>query len=192
MKKLAILALLMGMSTAVFAKGHGNVYSPEKGVICDKKSEFCSDSEGISLALTKDILGEKAAKKWQKILDSKDFDSTSYTMSNGLSCDTNKKICKKSKWDEKADKYWTMKLFNKKVEDSHHKGGADMIQMEKDCKMYVVTKTNLPMAAVSVQKGNTDKGVYYIPVSVKWDEPLVDEKGECKIVNGIVKSYGVF
>ena len=46
----------------------------------------------------------------------KGFDSKSFTMSNGLSCDTRKKICKKSKWDDKADKHWTKILFaNKKT-----------------------------------------------------------------------------
>jgi hypothetical protein len=39
--------------------------------------------------------------------------TTVFTFSNGLSCDTNKKICKKSKWDEKADSHWTKILFGK-------------------------------------------------------------------------------
>lgn len=95
------------------AKSHGNVYSPEQGVICDKKSEFCSDSYGISLGMTKDFLGQKAADKWTKILSDKDFDATVYAMSNGLYCDTKQKICKKSKWDEKADPHWTKILFGK-------------------------------------------------------------------------------
>ena len=113
LKTVAAVALIAGLSSMVSAKSHGNVYSPEQGVICDKKSGFCSDSYGISLGMTKDFLGQKAADKFTKILSDKDFDATIYTMSNGLTCDTKKKICKKSKWDEKADAHWTKILFGK-------------------------------------------------------------------------------
>lgn len=87
-KTIALTALIVGLSSLVNAKSDANVYSPEQGVICDKKAGFCSDSYGISLGMTKDFLGQKAADKWTKILSDKDFDATSYTMSNGLSCDT--------------------------------------------------------------------------------------------------------
>ena len=113
MKTVATVALIAGLSSMASAKSHENVYSPEQGVICDKKSGFCSDSYGISLGLTKDFLGQKAADKMTKILSDKDFDATFYTMMNGLTCDTKKKICKKSKWDEKADAHWTKILFGK-------------------------------------------------------------------------------
>jgi hypothetical protein len=111
MKKCIIFILMLGWVSMLSAKPHGTVFSPEAGVICDKKSGFCSDSYGISLGITKEVLGEKAALKWEKILKSKDFDATSYTMSNGLNCDTKKKICKKSKWDDNADPHWTKILF---------------------------------------------------------------------------------
>ncbi len=110
---ISIVVLIVGLTSMLSAKSQENVYSPEQGVICDKKAGFCSDSYGISLGMTKDFLGDKAADKWTKILSDKDFDSTSYTMSNGLSCDTKKKICKKSKWDDKADAHWTKILFGK-------------------------------------------------------------------------------
>ncbi len=106
---------MIGAGSVASAKTQGNVYSPEQGVICDKKSGFCSDSYGISIGMTKDFLGQKAADKFTKILADKDFDATIYTMSNGLTCDTKKKICKKSKWDEKADAHWTTVLFGKKA-----------------------------------------------------------------------------
>jgi len=113
MKTVAMVALMISLGSIANAKSHENVYSPEQGVICDKKSEFCSDSYGISLGMTKDFLGQKAADKMTKILSDKDFDATVYAMSNGLYCDTKQKICKKSKWDEKADAYWTKILFGK-------------------------------------------------------------------------------
>lgn len=90
-----------------------NVFSPESGVICDSKSQFCSDSHGISLGFTKEYLGEEASNIWSKRL-TKDFDSTIFTMSDGIFCDTNQKICKKSKWDDSTDKSITQRIFNEK------------------------------------------------------------------------------
>ena len=113
MKKIVILSTILGLSSLAFAS---SVYSPEKGVICDKKSHFCVDSYGISMGMTKDFLGQKAVNKFNKMTDNlKDMDTTVFTFSNGLNCDTNVKICKKSKWDDKPDAHWTMVLFNKKV-----------------------------------------------------------------------------
>jgi len=111
-KTVATVVLMIGLSSAVHAKTHGSVYSPEQGIICDKKSGFCVDSQGISLGLTGEYLGKKQQATWDKRI-TKDFDTTVFTFSNGLSCDTNKKICKKSKWDEKADSHWTKILFGK-------------------------------------------------------------------------------
>ncbi len=113
-KTMIIVGLMMGVAGVANAKSQANVFSPEQGVICDKKSGFCSDSFGISIAFTKEFLGQKQADKFTKILSDKDFDATSYTMSNGLSCDTKKKVCKKSKWDDKADPHWTKILFGGK------------------------------------------------------------------------------
>ena len=87
-----------------------NVFSPEKQVLCDRKSKFCSDSFGISLGFTKEFLGDKAQNIWLKRM-TRDFDGTIFTMSDGIYCDTNKKICKKSKWDDKADLVITKRLF---------------------------------------------------------------------------------
>jgi hypothetical protein len=64
------------------------------------------------MGLTEEYLGKKAADKFNKMTDGmKDMDISSWTMSNGLSCDTRKKICKKSKWGDKADAHWTKILF---------------------------------------------------------------------------------
>jgi uncharacterized protein len=88
------------------------VFSPGQGIICDKKSNFCADKHGISFGLTKEYLGQKAVEKFKKMIEGiENMDMKTYTLSNGLSCDSNKKICKKSKWDDKADKHWTQVLF---------------------------------------------------------------------------------
>ena len=109
MQKTIMICLLLFGVTTIQAK---NVYSPEKGIICDKKSGFCVDSYGISLGLTGEYLGGKNKDTWEKRITG-NFDTTSFTFSNGLHCDTKKKICKKSKWDDKADSHWTHILFGK-------------------------------------------------------------------------------
>ncbi len=68
---------------------------------------------------------------------------------------------------------------------------TSMLDAERDCKGYIANKTLLPMAAISVSAGNTNNNVTYIPVRVKWDEPFVDERGECKVVNGRTVSYRI-
>ena len=110
MKKTLIMAAVVALSGAAYA---GSVYSPSKNVLCDKKAKFCVDSYGISFALTKEYLGGKAAKKLEKMADKDHMIMTDWTFSNGVSCNTDKKICKKSKWDEKADAHWTKMLFGK-------------------------------------------------------------------------------
>ena len=66
-----------------------------------------------------------------------------------------------------------------------------MVDAERDCKVYVTSKTSLPRAAVSVSRGYRNSGVTYISVRVKWDQPHVKERGECKVVNGRTVSYRI-
>jgi len=115
--KIAIVALIVSVSSVVQAKTQkAAVYSPEHGIICDKKAGFCVDSEGISMGFTEIYLGKKAVKKFMKMTAGiEDMNLKSYTLSNGLSCDSKKRICKKSKWDEKADEHWTKILFAKSL-----------------------------------------------------------------------------
>lgn len=42
MKKLMLMAVLLGMSTSTFPAA---VFSPAKGVVCDKKNHFCVDEQ---------------------------------------------------------------------------------------------------------------------------------------------------
>ena len=114
MKYLTTVLLILAFSATLKAKDAASVYSPKQGIICDKKSNFCVDASGISMASTKINLGQKSVDEFMKMTDNfKDMDTTIFTFSNGLNCDTNKKICKKSKWDDKADAHWTKILFGK-------------------------------------------------------------------------------
>lgn len=92
----------------------GAVFSPEQGIVCDKKSGFCADSEGISLGYTGEYLGEKAMQTWdERIAKYDDFDMTRFVLSNGVDCNTRKKVCHTNKFDEVVDKKHTKALFGK-------------------------------------------------------------------------------
>ncbi len=86
----------------------GGVYSPSQGVLCDTKAGFCADSYGISMGLTKEYLGQAAQ---DKLMSYKDFDTSEFTMTNGVYCDSKMKKCYNNKWKEKVDTYYTGKLF---------------------------------------------------------------------------------
>lgn len=95
----------------------GEVYSPEPGVICDRKAGFCADTEGIAVALTKMYLGEKAE---QRLMDRirpepgvQNYDTRTFVLTNGVACDCNTKICKVSKLNDKLDAAHTKALFGK-------------------------------------------------------------------------------
>ena len=91
-----------------------DVYSPAKGVLCDKKSGFCSDSEGISVALTKEYIGPAAVQKLLANMQPlENFDVTHFVMSNHVSCDMKARVCTKSKLDDTVESKATIALFGK-------------------------------------------------------------------------------
>ena len=102
------LCLFSGLSIAAPLKG--SVTSPEHGILCDKKADFCADSQGISVAYTKQFLGDKAEKK---LLSMGEFDMTTFTLTNGVHCDINAKKCTVSKYEDKVDAAHTKALFGK-------------------------------------------------------------------------------
>lgn len=106
------LALTALMATSAFAGSA--IYSPDEGVLCDKKSGYCVDDQGVSLALTQQYLGKKAAKKLQATIDEvgvDNFDATSFTMSNGMHCETRERNCTVSKNSDKPDQVGNTTLF---------------------------------------------------------------------------------
>jgi hypothetical protein len=102
------LCLLSGLSLAAPLKG--SVTSPEPGIICDKKGGFCADAQGISMAHTKQFLGEKAEKK---LLAMGEFDMTTFTLTNGVHCEVKTQHCTVGKWSDKLDPAHTKALFGK-------------------------------------------------------------------------------
>ncbi|PKQ79283.1 hypothetical protein AOX56_14130 [Aeromonas sobria] len=107
----ALVALLL-TGTAQAAPA---VFSPESGVLCDKKAGFCTDTQGISMGLTQVHLGDKAQDKLLKIFGSTDgVDMGSYTLSNGVHCESSEQQCYKDRYfpRTKESKYTAM-LFKK-------------------------------------------------------------------------------
>ncbi len=107
-----IHALLLAASVLPAAVMAANVYSPAKGVLCDRKSSFCADSQGISMALTKEYLGAAAQHKLEKMIgEPSTFDGSHYVMTNGVACDSKARICTKSKYDDSVEPMATRALF---------------------------------------------------------------------------------
>ena len=87
-----------------------HVYSPQKGVLCDKKVTLCADVYGLSAGITELYFGKKAAAPAIKKL-ANISDKTVFTFSNGLHCKTDKKECYVDKYSSKVDKASTIALF---------------------------------------------------------------------------------
>lgn len=110
MRRLALVSLL---ATTFVAHAAGLDYYKE-GAICDRKSGFCADFMGVSVALTKMYLGEKAEQKLMAEINKvgiEDFDVTRFTMRGGLTCDTKVKTCWTNRYDKKVDTKATKTLF---------------------------------------------------------------------------------
>jgi hypothetical protein len=115
MKNIILILSLAFASTAGLAAGagktiKGSVTTPEAGVICDKKANFCADATGISVALTKMYLGDKAEKK---LMDMGSFDMSEFVLTNGVRCDTKTQKCTVSKINQTVDAAHTKALFGK-------------------------------------------------------------------------------
>ena len=111
MKNIALVSLVV----ATFSAQAASLDYYKEGAICDKKAGFCADEMGVSVALTKMYLGDKAEKKLMAEINKvglEDFDATSFTMSGGLTCETQKKQCWTSRNRDKVDAKATKTLFS--------------------------------------------------------------------------------
>lgn len=116
MNKLIITTVLLGLSPCVMAV---DISSPSSGVVCDKKSGFCVDYQGISMGFTELYLGKVAMDKLQESLgDDVDVILSEYTFSNGVYCDSKERQCYKDRYYprtlDKRDNHMTKQIFGKK------------------------------------------------------------------------------
>ncbi len=131
MTRLLLLALLL-VPAVSFAN---DVYSPGPGAVCDKVGQACFDKEGASIGITKDEFGQTAADKLASAIEEvgDDWDPTEFTLSDGVSCNTTKKVCEDSS-GEMATKM-TIALFgNTAVNNSE--GSTKKTVAEGQCKLY--------------------------------------------------------
>ncbi len=105
---LAPMAAMAGDAEKEFGNG---VYSPAKGVICDRQAGFCADGTGISMSFTEQYLGADAVRKFTKMHSDGNFDDQEYTLMNGMHCSTQKQKCFKSKNGNELAEHLTRRLF---------------------------------------------------------------------------------
>lgn len=106
------LSLCLFSSLALAAPLKGEVYSPEPGILCDKKAGFCADSQGISIAFTQQFLGDEAGQKMIE-MSRENFDATVFTLTNGVHCEAKTQQCTVSKFDSTVDAAHTQALFGR-------------------------------------------------------------------------------
>ncbi len=111
----ACLCLVAPLATSAPLKG--SVYSPSPGIVCDRKAQFCADEQGISLAYTKEYLGQKAENVMLARIKegggTASYDLTWFAFSNGVDCKAKEKVCRVSKHSDKVDAAHTKALFGR-------------------------------------------------------------------------------
>jgi uncharacterized protein (DUF779 family) len=111
-KTLAALlgAALLIPALAQAAPPAGNIFSPYKGVLCDRQSGFCADDQGISMGLTKEYLGEAAQRKLMEVTGS-NFDGSEFVMMDGTRCVSKQRVCTTTKWGDTVAQRATIALY---------------------------------------------------------------------------------
>lgn len=92
----------------------GGVYSPTRGVLCDRPAGFCADGTGVSASWTEKYLGAAAARKLSATMtDPAGFDGSVFGFSNRVRCDIKRRVCTKDKLSAEVDRSATKTLFGK-------------------------------------------------------------------------------
>ncbi|MGF1690115.1 YcgJ family protein [Photobacterium kagoshimensis] len=102
-------------STASSIRLAEGIYSPEHGIICDQNAGFCVDEFGISMAFTQSFLGDDAQNKMLKMIEqvggSDNFDSSRFSFSNKVYCDSTEGRCFDDRYSETQQAQFTEILF---------------------------------------------------------------------------------
>ncbi|MGF1736302.1 YcgJ family protein [Photobacterium satsumensis] len=94
---------------------HEPLFSPDRGVLCDRQAGFCVDSYGISMGFTKEFLGQEAQDKMMELINrvgSENFDTTRYSFSNKVYCDSEQRACFVDRFSEEQLADYTSILFD--------------------------------------------------------------------------------
>lgn len=104
---LTILALTASTAIAGQVEYGSGVFSPEKGVICDREGNFCADGTGISSSWTEQYLGAEAARKIANA------DQSEFVLHNGVECIVADQACNHQGKTDKASKKIQKMVFGK-------------------------------------------------------------------------------
>nr|WP_197747763.1 MULTISPECIES: YcgJ family protein [Acinetobacter] len=83
-----MLTVLAGCQSFSNSTSSLSLENPERNVLCDQY--ICANSQGVSKELTAKYLGDTQANK---IFSQGKFDTTQFTFSNGIFCDTKEQRC---------------------------------------------------------------------------------------------------
>ncbi len=138
-----------------------DVYSPGPGAVCDKVGQACFDSQGASIGITKDEFGQVAADKLANSIEEvgDDWDPTEFTMSDGVSCNTTKKVCEDSSGN--MDTKMTVALFGNTAVSAKDLKASQSVDAE--CKLYNKKSDNNKFkGACTIEEKRTDDSRKYI------------------------------
>ena len=100
-----------GASGSAAVPVKGTVFSPEAGVLCDKQVGICADSQGISMAFTRQYLGEEAQQKQMALMKKGGYNDKYFILSDGVACNIADKKCYAGEFDSTVAAAPTKALF---------------------------------------------------------------------------------
>ena len=103
----AALTLTAAAAIAGQVEYGSGVFSPEKGVICDREGNFCADGTGISASWTDQYMGAEAARKLGE------YDTTEFVLHNGVECIVADQACNHRGKTDKTSKKIQKMVFGK-------------------------------------------------------------------------------
>jgi hypothetical protein len=90
-KTILVSMLALGAISTVASAGQveygQGVFSPERGVVCDREGNFCADGTGISASWTDQYMGSEAARNLGE------YDTTEFVLHNGVMCTVDTQSC---------------------------------------------------------------------------------------------------
>ena len=111
----AIFEYTRGVQASAPPREKNDIFSPTAGVLCDRKVEFCYDSQGASVDLTQSVFGEKAAGQLTAILRNVGAGGggNAFTLSNGVTCYPKERACKERRCEEIVNRNYSELLFGR-------------------------------------------------------------------------------
>ncbi len=114
--RMVLAAVLAGGLAIAPEAGQGaaeSVFFPIKRIVCDRKARACYDNLGASVPLTRAHLGDGAADVLERRIRKagKSWDPTHFTLTNGVDCWTEKRVCYVRAGSDEVDRKTTQALF---------------------------------------------------------------------------------